>query len=755
MSDDRQRSTKPGPPAKTEIESSRGLKITPDFDFRQVSDRLWIGAILLAALVVRILTLWELSRNYPGFFSPDVDSEWHYLWAKIIARGDLVGDGVFYRAPFYPYVLGFWIKLFGEGLWGIKLAQAVLSSLTAVLTGLIGWRIFGRKVGLIAGFAWAFWGPVIYYDSELLLEVLFVPLNLLAVWLTLGRMKESSERLKPWLVIGIILGISAITRPNILITIPVFWWLAWAGTPLRGLDKTKLWRALKRPLILTIGLAIPILPVTARNWWVAGDPVLIAYQGGVNLYLGNNTAADGLTMRMPEILLDPTLSWNRFVVATDSIAVVQSGKPLRASEISSWWTGKAIDYVRAYPGRAIRGWVSKLYYLWNGFEVGDQTNIYDIRRFSVILRTLIWRWPVYFPFGLIAPLALIGIGWTWRRYTMARPLAIFITLYSLSVVGFLATARHRLPMVPFLVIFAIAGAWLLVNAIRQHRMSTAGFTMLVTAALIVILNLPTVDHIMENPSFTAYQEGLSYERQGNYPSAVAAYERALLLEPYNLAARRNLALGLVKTRQYDSAIAVSFSYLRERQSDADAMNNLGLAYLGKSDTDNALSSFRITARASSKLGQPHFNMGEIAAARGQIDEAAGHYRDAIKADSLYGAAYNALGILYAKQGQLDSAIAVLKRCTTNVPEYATAWANLGGVSLQANEPQIAIDPLKHALDLNPRSVAIRFNLALAYSRSGNASEATRQLREILAIDPSHQGAQQLLSTLEAQGGGGK
>jgi tetratricopeptide (TPR) repeat protein len=284
-------------------------------------------------------------------------------------------------------------------------------------------------------------------------------------------------------------------------------------------------------------------------------------------------------------------------------------------------------------------------------------------------------------------------------------------------------------------------------------MTAAWISIGAAIVLLVILNRRTVDRIMNNPSYTAYQEGLSYDRQGDYQRAVQMYVKSLEQEPYNLAARRNLALDLVRTRQYDSAIAVSFSYLRERQTDADAMNNLGLAYLGKGDTDQALGAFRITARTSTKLGQPHFNMGEIASARGQKDDAAGHYRAAIAADPMFAAAYNALGILHAQQGPpwRDSAIAILQLCTKKIPEYPNAWANLGGVRLENNQPQAAIEPLEHAVELDPRSSAIRFNLALAHLRSGDDNEAARQLRELLSIDPNHQGARQLLSSIESEG----
>ena len=751
MSTDRQNTKQ----SQTQSGQSTGYafpwKDTADFSFGLTQDRFWLGIVLLVALVVRVLVLWELSRNSPGFYSPDVDSQWHYLWAKAIARGEWIGEGVFYRAPLYPYLLAVWIKIFGDGLWGIKLVQAAVSSCTAVLAGLIGWRVFGRRLGLIAGFVWAFWGPVIYYDSELLLEVLFVPLNLLAMWLALGQLRERGKGLRAWLVIGLVLGVSAITRPNVLIAIPIFWWMAWTGSSPLGTDKARLWRAVRRPLVLTLGLAIPVLPVTARNWLVAGDPVLIAYQGGVNLYLGNNTAADGLTMRMPEILLDPTIGWDRFVVTTDSIAVAEAGHSLSASEISSHWSAKALDYVRNHPGHAVKGWLRKLYYMWNGFEAGDQTNIYDFRRFSLSLQGLIWRWPVYFPFGLVGPLALVGIWWSWRRSVLSRPLAAFVVLYSLSVVGFLATARHRLPMVPILVIFAIAGTWLTVDSLRRRRLSAGGISAGVALLLIVALNRPTVDRIMHNPSFTSYQEGLTYDRQGNYPRAVEMYEKALKQESYNLAALRNLALDLVRTHQYDSAIVVSYKYLNERQTDAYAMNNLGLAYVGKLDTQKALSSFRIAARTNTKLGQPHLNMGDIALARGKADEAVEHYRDAIAADSAFAPAYNALGILLARSGRLDSAITLLTLCTKKVPEYSKAWANLGGVHLQSGDPRSAIEPLKRAVELDPQSTPIRLNLALAHLRSGDATEAAHQLRELLAIEPKHLGAQQLLSSIEAQG----
>ena len=44
---------------------------------------------------------------------------------------------------------------------------------------------------------------------------------------------------------------------------------------------------------VVLGAALCIAPVTARNWFVTGEPVLITAHGGINFYIGNNPRASG------------------------------------------------------------------------------------------------------------------------------------------------------------------------------------------------------------------------------------------------------------------------------------------------------------------------------------------------------------------------------------------------------------------------------------------------------------------------------
>lgn len=69
----------------------------------------------------------------------------------------------------------------------------------------------------------------------------------------------------------------------------------------------------------------------------------------------------------------------------------------------------------------------------------------------------------------------------------------------------------------------------------------------------------------------------------------------------------------------------------------------------------------------------------------------------------------------------------------------------------ASSPEGAIPPLEKAMDREPRSVAPRYLLGLAYLESGNRFEARRYLREALRLAPRSQPVRRAL--LRAGGGG--
>jgi len=150
-------------------------------------------------------------------------------------------------------------------------------------------RRFGRVAGVTAGLLQATYGPGVYYEGELLLVVLEAPLNLAATW-ALDR-ALTVNRSRAWALAGACWGLAALTRPNILALLPI-------------VSLYVLW-TVRRPSVSRLAMywgatVLVLTPVLLRNAIVGHDVVPVASQGGLNYYLGNNPAADGMSAVAPE-----------------------------------------------------------------------------------------------------------------------------------------------------------------------------------------------------------------------------------------------------------------------------------------------------------------------------------------------------------------------------------------------------------------------------------------------------------------------
>ena len=153
-------------------------------------------------------------------------------------------------------------------------------------------------IALISGIGAALYGMLVYFDGELLVETLFIPL-LLSACLTYARWRNAR---KAFLIIipGFFLGLAMITRPSALIILPVFIGdMFFSKGIIPGTDLPI--KRLLRVFVLVTGCCLPILPITGHNVLQGGDFVLIGSSGGINFYIGNNPQADGLHSVFPDI----------------------------------------------------------------------------------------------------------------------------------------------------------------------------------------------------------------------------------------------------------------------------------------------------------------------------------------------------------------------------------------------------------------------------------------------------------------------
>ena len=326
-----------------------------------------------------------------------------------------------------------------------------------------------------------FYAPFIHFDAELELPVLEVFLDLLLVLLLLGAGIKLKKRC--WFLAGIVLGLSAITRPNILIFVPfVLLWIGW-----------ELWRENKNRIIgsglfFLLGIILIISPVTLRNWIVGKDLVFISSQGGINFFIGNNPESDGKTAFAAPGMLPYDGYKDNIWLTSIKLAEQNVGRKLKPSEISNFWLRQGFDFVKTHPLKFLQLLGKKLYFFWNSYEIESNKDLYFFARWSSLLGLLLWDHVVSFPFGIICPLAIWGIILNAKFCKKYFLIYAFIFSYMFSVILFFVTSRFRLPVIPFLIIFASFSIRWLAEKLKKREYRTLGRSFLVLIPLFVIVN---------------------------------------------------------------------------------------------------------------------------------------------------------------------------------------------------------------------------------------------------------------------------
>ena len=225
-------------------------------------------ALFAFALLWRALYLHQIAAESPFFDAPVADAHVYFQQAELFATTLGLGDELQRQPPLYPAVLGGLYWLFGANFLAYRLIQFTLGALGVVLLYLIGKRVFSPGVGLLAGAVAALYGPLIYFDGELLPPVLAILLNSSLVLLLLRA--DTVRRLWSCLAAGLLLGVAGLAAPEVLLFgLGVAGWMFWR-TDL-GAPSARLGRILLLALgtLLVIGSATLVLSSEQPATWLA------------------------------------------------------------------------------------------------------------------------------------------------------------------------------------------------------------------------------------------------------------------------------------------------------------------------------------------------------------------------------------------------------------------------------------------------------------------------------------------------------
>lgn len=605
--------------------------MNPPIDRLAVRAR-WLIAVFLVALAWRGVALWQISQA--TFFEFLIgDAAAYDAWARDLAGGDWVGRRTFYQAPLYTYALGVVYATLGDTRLVVALVQSVLGGISAVLLCDAGWRLFSKGSGIVAGLLLGMYAPAVF--SDLLIQKSSLDL-LLVCWLTwlLSRI-ATGPRQWQFFALGVAGGLLTLNRENALaIAIVLGAWIVVSALRGTEVDPPVGHRRTFRPAALYLaGIALVLGPVAVRNRAVSGEWHLTTSQFGPNFYIGNHPGATGTYVPLASGRGDARFE------RQDAVALAETaeGRPLTDAEVSSYWAGRAWQFITSEPAAWSRLMLRKLVLFWNHAELTDTEDVATYAERSIALRVP----GPWLNFGVLAVCAAAGLWCVWGRTSLVPLLLALILAYSLSVVAFYVVARYRLPIVPWLVLLSAAGvaqgwAWLR-EATWPRRAACLG-GMLATG---IVCGLPLVDPDRQRTT-THLNFGAELTDRGRWSEALEELQIVLAINPRF----------------------------------PEAHFNLGTVYVALGRLNEAAECFRTALELDPKFALASLNLGNVALDQGDTSAATDWFEHTLQLDPREYRAFNGLGLAAAANGDWETARNHFERAVTLAPDFAPAAESL-------------------------------------------------------------------------------
>lgn len=164
--------------------------------------------------------------------------------------------------------------------------------------------------------------------------------------------------------------------------------------------------------------------------------------------------------------------------------------------------------------------------------------------------------------------------------------------------------------------------------------------------------------------------GLTYFRKGHYDLAEAKYLKALDERPGYSEARNNLGVNYLEMKRWDEAIA-QFKLVQDDifyQGQDGAAINLGLAYLGNGDYQQALSVLRAAVGKNSSDPRARLNLGRVYFALEKTEIAIEEYQKALRLHGTYASAHYHMGLAQMKLKDADAARSAFQEVVRIAPD---------------------------------------------------------------------------------------
>lgn len=415
-----------------------------------------LGLILGAALLLRLV--WVV------WITPTVklgggDADFYLQVAKIIVfEHRYPGNITNAVGPVYLIFLSFFYIILPEAsvIQTARIVQAVLDTITCLITFDIGRSLFSNKVGLIAAAALAIDLRFIVQTGEIYTETLFIFLLLAGTWAFIHLRDRGINRVRWYLVSGVLFLLASLTRVVIL-PLPIILF----GSLM--LPRPTYTQRVVTTAIVAVG-ALIVVGYGAYIYQQTGTFVLVSEGLNSNFWMGSRGTGDWPGNAQFQADLDELTHRydGRAAYLEDAFNTIAANPPAYLQLLGSKLLRTYLQPhgTVAFGGESLKDLLTQVLTGRAGFGDLISGDAFLPKLYIYICH-----------FGALAG-GLIGMWLTRKEWLKTLPLTLPIFYFTIVYTLLTIIPRYIFPIMPFFTLLAAYSGVMLWDAIRARRSST-------------------------------------------------------------------------------------------------------------------------------------------------------------------------------------------------------------------------------------------------------------------------------------------
>lgn len=275
---------------------------------------------------------------------------------------------------------------------------------------------------------------------------------------------------------------------------------------------------------------------------------------------------------------------------------------------------------------------------------------------------------------------------------------------------------------------------------KVTKMTRTSYTVLLTVTLLCV----SVSAQNAARAVEAYNSGLEFQNRGSLQEALAAYDRAIAINPKMLDAYNNRATIKLSAGDSTGALADLTRVIELTSNHPLSFYNRGSVYLELQKYDEAIKDFTRAIEIFMGLTQSydqkahamsHNNRGNALMAKGEAKAALVDYERSLQIIPGSVEALTGRGSARQQLGEFAAAVADYSKALETAPKNTLVLMNRAG-ALEQIDKVAAIADYTSVIHLEPDNASAYAARGVAFLETGRKPEAVADLRKALQMDAS-------------------